>query len=99
MSDTTCSIKGCERPRHTRADGKTGSMCQDHARAMSRSNSATYREAQKKRAAASYEARKAALEAARAQADAQERVRIEAELRRLEPEIRALAERLGLAVE
>jgi len=43
-----------------------------------------------------YEARKAALEAARAEADAQERARIEAELRRLEPEIAALAERLGL---
>ncbi len=43
-----------------------------------------------------YEARKAALEAARAEADAQERARIEAELRRLEPEISALAERLGL---
>lgn len=42
------------------------------------------------------EARRAAIEAAKAEADAQERAQLEAELRRLEPEIRALAARLGL---
>lgn len=44
-----------------------------------------------------YEARRVELERAKREADAEERARLEAELRRLEPEIAALAERLGLA--
>lgn len=48
-----CTVKGCERPRHMNL-----TMCYDHNRAMCRSTSAAYREAQRKRAAASYEERK-----------------------------------------
>jgi nucleotide-binding universal stress UspA family protein len=44
------------------------------------------------------ETRKAELEAAKERARADERAAIEAELRRLEPEIREAAERLGLYV-
>lgn len=59
MSDNTCcTVKGCDRPRRVRNDGTTLTMCLEHDRAMSRSNSAAYREAQRKRAAASYEERK-----------------------------------------
>jgi hypothetical protein len=43
-----------------------------------------------------YEARRVELERAKREADAEERARLEAELRRLEPEIARLAERLGL---
>lgn len=60
MSNTPCSIKDCKEPRHTKRDGTEHTMCLNHWRAMTRSSSATYREAQRNRAAASYDNRKAA---------------------------------------